>query len=384
MENIFKRRLEKYKVAKGRIDYILLAAVLALVFLGLLFVYSASSYSAELTYGNKYFFLTKQAIGAVVGLVAMLVAAKIKLNFIKKLWIVGVVLSVVLLALVFVPGISIENYGARRWIGVGSFSMQPSEIAKFAYVLFCAVIMSKLDVTKLYNCLPQIGVGVLFCALIIAEPNMSITMCMAMLMIIMLYLGGMKWKYFLIMLIPIALAVPLLIVMEPYRLQRLLAFLDPWASPKDEGYQLIQSLYALGSGGFFGVGLFNSRQKFRFLPFAESDFIFSVIGEETGLFGCLIVFALYVVVIFRGVRIAVNSKDKFSFYLAGGISAVVAVQSLLNFAVVTGSIPPTGLPLPFISYGGTSLVVFMSAMGLLLNLSAKANENTLGVKQWIT
>lgn len=215
---------------------------------------------------------------------------------------------------------------------------------------------------------------------------MSITMCMAMLMIIMLYLGGMKWKYFLLMLVPIALAVPVLIVIEPYRLQRLLAFLDPWASPKDEGYQLIQSLYALGSGGWFGVGLFNSRQKYRFLPFAESDFVFSVIGEETGLFGCLIVFALYALVILRGVRIAVNGRDKFSCYLAGGISAVVAVQSLLNFAVVTGSIPPTGLPLPFISYGGTSLVVFMSAMGILLNLSSKAygSDNSLGAKLWNT
>ena len=371
-------------MAKSRIDYILLGAVFALVCVGLLFVYSASYYTAEISYGNKFFFLTKQAIGALVGLVALFVASRINLNFIKKLWIVGVVLSVVLLALVFVPGISIENYGARRWIGVGSFSMQPSEIAKFAYVLFCAVIMSRLDIGKLRNCLPQIGVGIVFCALIIAEPNMSITMCMAMLMVIMLYLGGMKWKYFLVMLVPIGLAVPLLIVMEPYRLQRLLAFLDPWASPKDEGYQLIQSLYALGSGGFFGVGLFNSRQKFRFLPFAESDFIFSVIGEETGLFGCLIVFALFMVVILRGVRIAVNSKDKFSFYLAGGISAVVAVQSMLNFAVVTGSIPPTGLPLPFISYGGTSLVVFMTAMGLLLNLSRQVSENSLGVKQWIT
>ncbi|MCH5153315.1 MAG: putative lipid II flippase FtsW [Clostridiales bacterium] len=369
---------------KRRIDYILFGAVISLVLIGLLFVYSASCYSAEISYGNKYFFVTKQAIGAVVGLIAMLIASRVKLEFIRKLWIVGVVLSVVLLALVFVPGISIENYGARRWIGVGSFSMQPSEIAKFAYILFCAAIMSKLDMSKFHSFLPQIAVGVIFCALIIAEPNMSITMCVAMLMIIMLYLGGMKWKYFLLMLIPVVLAVPLLIIMEPYRLQRLLAFIDPWASPKDEGYQLIQSLYALGSGGWFGVGLFNSRQKYRFLPFAESDFIFSVIGEEFGLFGCLIVFALYLVVILRGVRIAVNSKDKFSCYLAGGISAVVAVQSLLNFAVVTGSIPPTGLPLPFISYGGTSLVVFMTAMGVLLNLSSKVYENGFGVKLWIT
>ncbi len=373
-------------MAKKRVDYILLIAVLILVVLGLLFVYSASNYSAQLTYGNKYFFLTKQLVGALIGLVAMTAIIFIDIKLIKKLWIAGVVLSVVLLCLVFVPGISIENYGAKRWIGIGGFSMQPSEIAKFAYVLFCAVYMSKTDTSKLRYCLLPISVGIVFCGLIIAEPNMSITMCMAMLMIIMLYLGGMKWKYFLLMLIPIALAVPVLIVIEPYRLQRLLAFLDPWASPKDDGYQLIQSLYALGSGGWFGVGLFNSRQKYRFLPFAESDFVFSVIGEETGLFGCLIVFALYALVILRGVRIAVNGRDKFSCYLAGGISAVVAVQSLLNFAVVTGSIPPTGLPLPFISYGGTSLVVFMSAMGILLNLSSKTygSDNSLGARLWNT
>lgn len=367
-----------------KIDYILLAAVLSLVCIGLLFVYSASKYSAEITYGNSYFFLTKQLIGAAVGLAAMIIVSQINIEFIKKLWIAGVVLSVVLLALVFVPGIGIENYGAKRWIGFGGFSLQPSEIAKFAYVLFCAVLMSKIDMSKFRNCLVQIAIGLLFCALIIAEPNMSITMCMAMLVIIMLYIGGMKWKYFLMILVPFAMAVPLLIVMEPYRMQRLIAFLDPWASPKDEGYQLIQSLYALGSGGFFGVGLFNSRQKYRFLPFAESDFIFSVIGEEAGLVGGLLVFALYAVVIYRGVRIAVNSADKFSCYLAGGISAVIAVQSLLNFAVVTGSIPPTGLPLPFISYGGTSLVVFMSAVGILLNLSGKILSNNIGVKQWIT
>ncbi len=368
-------------MSKKRIDVVLLLAVVALVLLGLLFVYSASMYTAQITYGNKYFFLFKQLIGAVVGLVAMAVISQINLNFIKKFWIVGVVVSAILLVLVFVPGISIENYGARRWIGFGSFSMQPSEIAKFAFVLFCAVYMSKVDLCKFKNCIPIIAVGMLFCGLIIAEPNMSITMCMAMLMVIMLFLGGMKWKHFLLLLVPIACAVPLLIVIEPYRLQRLLAFIDPWASPKDEGYQLIQSLYGLGSGGFFGVGFFNSRQKYRFLPFAESDFIFAVIGEETGLFGCAVVFALYLIVILRGVRIAANSKDKFSCFFASGISAVIAVQTLLNFAVVTGSIPPTGLPLPLISYGGTSLVVFLAAVGVLLNLSSDVLERRKG---WIT
>ena len=368
---------------KVKFDYILFFGVVLLVVLGLVFVYSASMYSAEVTYGNKMFFLGKQIVGALVGLVVMIAFSLIKLDVIKKFWLVGVVISIVLLALVFVPGIGVENYGARRWIGFGGFTIQPSEIAKFAYVLFCATYMSKMDMSKLKNCIWPVVVGGIFCLLIIAEPNMSITMCMAMLMVIMLFIGGMKSKYFLLLIVPLACAVPLLIVAEPYRLQRLLAFVDPWASPKGEGYQLIQSLYALGGGGWFGVGLFNSRQKYRFLPFAESDFILSVIGEEIGLLGCLFIFLLYLVVILRGVRIAINCKDKFSCFLSSGICSVIAVQSLLNFAVVTGSIPPTGLPLPFISYGGTSLVVFMGAVGILLNISRQVLHN-FGVKSWIT
>lgn len=369
---------------RKRIDLPLLFSVSALVCIGLLFVYSASAYTAEKTYGNKYFYLTKQCVGAAVGVVAMFAASRLRLEWLKRCWIVGIVLSVVLLSLVFVPGVGIENYGAKRWIGFGSFSLQPSEIAKFAYVLFCAVFMSAHNMEKFSNCLVVIAVGAVLCCLIILEPNMSITMCVAALMVIMLFLGGMKWKHFALLLVPIIAAVPLLIVAEPYRLQRLVAFLDPWASPKDEGYQLIQSLYALGSGGFFGVGLFNSRQKFRFLPFAESDFVFAVIGEETGLFGCTVVFLLYVFIVVRGVRIAINCKDKFRCYLAAGISAVIAVQSVLNFAVVTGSVPPTGLPLPFISYGGTSLVVFMAAIGILLNLSSEARGEISEGGLWIT
>lgn len=357
------------KANKDRFDCIILVVVLMLVVIGLVFVYSASWYSAENDYGNKYFFLTKQAIGALVGIVCMVALMFVKLEVIRKLWVVALIVSVVLLALVFVPGLGIENYGARRWIGFGSFSIQPSEIAKFGYVLFCAVYMSKVDMSKLKNALPVIVVGGLLCVLIILEPNMSITMCVALVMLIMLFVGGVKWKHFAMMLLPLIILVPLLIIMEPYRLDRLLAFLDPWASPKDEGYQLIQSLYALGNGGLFGVGLFCSRQKFEFLPFAESDFVFAVIGEETGLIGSLFVFTLYAIVIYRGVVVALNCKEKFSCYLASGIVGVIATQSIINFAVVTGSIPPTGLPLPFISFGGTSLVVFLSAVGLLINVS---------------
>ncbi len=229
--------------------------------------------------------------------------------------------------------------------------------------------MANKNMSRLVNALLPVAVGLVLCVLIILEPNMSITMCMALIMLIMLFLAGVKIKHFLLACAPLLVAVPLLILIEPYRMQRLIAFLDPWASPKDEGYQLIQSLYALGNGGWFGLGLFNSRQKYKFLPFAESDFVFSVIGEEIGLVGCTFVLILYIVVVYRGIVIAINCTARYTSYLSAGIVAVIAVQSLINFAVVSGSMPPTGLPLPFISYGGTSLVVFMSAIGLLINCS---------------
>lgn len=365
-------------------DRVILIAVLLLVVIGLLFVYSASMYNAQITYNNKYFFLFKQAIGALIGIVAMIFCYNVNIFTIKKLWIVGVVVSAILLFLVFIPGIGIENYGAKRWIGIGSFSLQPSEIAKFAYVLFCALFMSKYNMKRLVNCLIIVGVGLLFCVLIITEPNMSITMCMAMLMVIMLFVGGAQWKHLLLLLLPVLLAVPLLIVLEPYRMLRLLAFLDPWASPKGEGYQLIQSLYALGGGGWFGRGVFNSVQKYRFLPFAESDFVFAIIAEEVGLVGSFIILLIYAMIFIRGVRIAVNCRDRFNCFLACGITSIIAVQSVLNFAVVTGSIPPTGLPLPFISYGGTSLVVFMAGIGVLLNISKNISKNDIGGFAWIT
>lgn len=358
---------------KGKPDIVLLVCVAVLTVCGLVFVYSASYYSAQLSYGNKYFFLFKQLTGAVIGAVTLTVACFVNVDVLRKFALAGVIVSAILLALVFVPGLGVENYGAKRWVGIGSFSFQPSEIAKFAFVLFSAWYMSSRYRQKFTTYIPVIAVGGAFCLLIIAEPNMSVTMCMGAVMLSMLFVGGMKLKHFAAMLVPCIALVPVLILMEPYRIQRLLAFLDPWASHKDEGYQLIQSLYALGSGGFFGVGLFNSRQKYRFLPFAESDFIFSVIGEETGVAGCLVVMLLFAIVVWRGIRIAVNARDRFRCYLAAGITSVIAVQALINFAVVTGSIPPTGLPLPFISYGGTSLVVFLTAVGVLLAISRENN-----------
>lgn len=200
---------------------------------------------------------------------------------------------------------------------------------------------------------------------------MSVTMCVGLLMLAMIFLGGMKMRWFLVILVPALVAVPVLILMEPYRLLRLSAFLDPWASPRDEGYQLIQSLYALGNGGWFGTGLFRSRQKYRFLPFAESDFILSVIGEEFGFVGILVLFAVCGFLIYKGIRTAAEADDFFSFLLASGITLVYGIQTVINALVVSGAIPPTGLPLPLISSGNTSLVITMASMGILYAISRK-------------
>jgi len=211
--------------------------------------------------------------------------------------------------------------------------------------------------------------------LIILEPNMSITMCVVLLMLAMLFLGGMKIKHFVIIILPVLALVPILIIMEPYRMNRLTAFLNPWASPLAEGYQLIQSFYSLGSGGLFGLGLFNSRQAYLFLPFSESDFIFSIIGEELGLIGAGAVILLFIIMIARAIVISQRAQDRFGSYLASGIAAIIAIQVLINIAVVTGSIPPTGLPLPFISAGSSSLVVFLSGIGILQSVSLRSHKS---------
>ena len=217
--------------------------------------------------------------------------------------------------------------------------------------------------------LPVLIVGVIFCALIIIEPNMSITMCVALLMLALVFLSGTNLKQLTVVLIPFVIAVPLMIILEPYRLKRLSAFIDPWASPKGEGYQLIQSLYALGNGGLFGTGLFNSTQKYRFLPFAESDFILSIIGEELGFLGLLAFFLCCGFIIYRGFKIAGACKDRFGYLLASGFTLVYGIQVVINALVVSGTIPPTGLPLPLISSGNTSLIITMASMGVLYNLS---------------
>lgn len=353
-----------------KIDTVLLAVVIALVAFGVLMVHAAGMYSGEVNYGNRYYFLFKQLIGAAFGFAAMVGLALVDYHVLYKLRYIILGISVVLLVLVFIPGVGVENYGAKRWINLPFFTLQASEIAKFGFIIFAASYMSKhhAKMTTFRGILPVVGVGLGICVLIILEPNMSITICVGLLMFLMLFIGGARLKHFLLIGIPAVAAVPVLILIEPYRLNRLTAFLNPWASPLEEGYQLIQSFYSLGSGGLFGVGLFHSRQKYLFLPFSESDFILSIIGEEFGLFGCVILFAAYVLLIARAIRIAQRATDRFGCYLAGGIAGIIAIQVLVNIAVVTGSIPPTGLPLPFISAGSSSLIVFLGSIGILLSV----------------
>ncbi len=355
----------------GKGDLLFLFAVILLAAFGLVAVYSASSYNAAVQYGDSFYFFKKQLVGFFLGLGAMIGVSYLPYEKLRRAGLPALILSLILLALVFVPGLGKSNYGATRWIGIGGVTIQPSEIAKYGFVLFTAGYFAK-DPSRMRSfrgILPVLGAGIAVCILIMLEPNMSVTMCVGAVMIGMIFLGGASWKSLACICVPVLLAVPALILAEPYRLRRLSAYLDPWASPKEEGYQLIQSLYALGNGEFFGVGLFRSRQKYRFLPFAESDFILSVIAEETGFLGVLILFLVIGFVVYRGFRIARECDNLYGYMLVSGITLVFAVQSALNALVVSGTIPPTGLPLPLISAGNTSLIVTMAGMGLVYGVS---------------
>lgn len=375
MNNEFVLKRKKRFLSKRELAVVVL--VLFLVAFGCLMVYSASCYSAEYRYKNEYFFLFKQLFGVVLGIFAMFFFAFFDYHLLKKFkyWVLAV--CVILLVLVFVPGFGVQSYGANRWVNLFGISVQPSEIAKFALVLFLACYLSdNHDKIKTFKGLiPPLVVAGLLCLLVIIEPSMSVTMCLAFVTLFMLIAGGMSKKHTLIFSSLAGACVPVLILAEPYRMKRLFAFINPWASPQGEGFQLIQSLYSLGNGGWFGVGLFNSRQKYLFLPFAESDFIFSIIGEELGYVGCLSLMAVYFALVYLLIKIGLNAKDRLGCLLSCGVAIVIAVQTLLNIAVVTGSIPPTGLPLPFISSGGTSVAVFMAGVGICLNVDRQSRKN---------
>lgn len=375
------KKVKKFQIVK-KIDKTLVSVfvlVLFLVAFGCLMVYSASFYSASIRFDNEYFFLFKQLLGVVLGIFAMIFFTFFDYHLLKKFRYIILAVSVVLLILVFVPGFGVQSYGANRWVNILGISLQPSEITKFALILFLASYLSENHekIKTFKGLLPALIVAGVLCVLVIIEPSMSVTMCLAFLTFFMLIIGGINKKHTLLFTGLAGLCVPLLIISEPYRMKRLFAFLDPWVSPQGEGFQLIQSLYSLGNGGLFGVGLFESRQKYLFLPFAESDFIFSIIGEEFGLVGSLALIAVFGVLVYFLIKIGLNAKDRFGCLLSCGVGILIAVQTLLNVAVVTGSIPPTGLPLPFISSGGTSVAVFMAGVGVALNVHIQSKREKI-------
>ena len=366
------------KKLQSKSSVIIICCTFALAVFGCVMVYSASKYSATVQYGNQFFYLKKQIFGVAIGLIGLIVCSFINHKIYKKFYCIFYIIGLVFLLLVFIPGLGKSSYGATRWIGIGSFTMQPSEVSKFCLVFFLAGYLCDGDkLSKVKHILITLSLGGIYCVLIMLEPNMSITMCVAFTLIFMLFIGGMRLKVFGMMIVPAIALVVVLILMEPYRLSRLVAFINPWENPLDEGYQLIQSLYAIGSGGVWGVGLFNSRQAELFLPFSESDFIFSIIAEELGFVGCALLILVFLILIINIFKVGMKANNKFSAFLCFGIGAVISIQVILNIAVVTGSIPPTGLPLPFISAGSTSLLVFMSAIGIVLNVDKQSRKSKI-------
>jgi cell division protein FtsW len=361
-------------VQKRPFDHILLASVLTLLGFGIVMVFSASSIEASVINHNPYYYLERQIIWAALGLAAMAFFARFDYHRLQRLAQPVAIATIVLLILVLVPHIGHSVNGARRWLGFGSLLFQPSELAKFSLVLLFAYWLARMP--HLERFVQGIGVPlaiyVPIAFLIIKEPDLGTAVALGGTIFTMLFVAGVNlWQFAGI----VALALPVVgvaIIVAPYRLQRFLAFLHPQSDPQGAGYHIIQSLYALGSGGLFGTGLGQGALKYFYLPEQHTDFIFAIIGEELGLIGAVAVLALFLVLTWRGLRVAMMAPDRFGAIMAVGLTAMVAVQALMNIAVVTASMPITGIPLPFISYGGSSLVFALGAMGILLNISRQA------------
>ena len=357
---------------KNPIDFTLLITILLLLSIGLIMVLSASSPSALSESGNSYSYFFRQAIFAVAGLFMMWVISNIDYRFYQKYYKLAYIVAFLLL--LAVPFVGTEVNGAKRWINITeSFSFQPSEIVKLLMILFYAGILVKnRDELNKYGkgFLKHIVMIAPIIVLLLIQPHFSASILIVGIIAIMMIIAGCKFWHFLVSALVVGVpGVVALVLLEPYRLQRVTTFLNPWSDPTGDGWQVIQSLYAIGSGGLFGAGLGESKQKYLYIPEPHNDFIFSILGEELGFIGCAIVIILFGIFIWRGILIAMKSPDMFGSLIAIGITAQIAIQVIINIAVVTSSMPATGMPLPFFSYGGTSLFILLCEMGILLNIS---------------
>jgi cell division protein FtsW len=353
----------------------------ALVVTGLVMILSASSVLAYARYGSSFLYFQKQFLWAIIGVVGFLFFSRFDYRRLKGFGYVGYGAVVLLLIAVLIPNVGITAGGSSRWIGVGSFAIQPSEFAKLALVLFAADVFSRRseksfgDLAR--SALPMVPALGVLALLVMLQPDLGTTLLLGSIGFGMLFVAGAPLRH----LVPMGLAASGLAIgaglASPYRRERLLAFMDPWKDPLETGYHTIQSLIALGSGGWFGVGLGASRQKWMYVPNAHTDFIYAILGEEMGLLGTFVVLGMFAFLTYLGVRIARSAPDRFGMLIASGITIWIGTQALVNMGAVTASLPITGVPLPLVSFGGSSLVVSLVAMGILTNIARAGKAKRL-------
>lgn len=357
-------------------DRPLLLAIFALLGIGLLTIASAGVAYGQVRFGDEYFFLKEQSFGFIVGLICLFIASRIDYHIIKRFVVPIFFIAIVFLVLVFIPGFGTTVYGASRWIDLGPLSFQPSEVMKLAIILYLAAWLSgkrqenNADFFEGY--VPFIAILSLVGFLIIKQPDTGTLGLIFCISLAIFFVSGANLSHILLTILGGIGTLAILIRMAPYRMERFLVFLNPGHDPLGSGYQLNQAMFALGSGGWLGVGLGQSRQKFNYLPEPVTDSIFAVIGEEVGFLGAAVIVLLFLFIAWRGLRIAKAAPDMFGQLIASGIVAWIFIQAMINIMAISGLIPLTGIPLPFISYGGTSLAVLMTGIGILLNVSKQA------------
>lgn len=353
-------------------DFILVIVTLSLLAVGMIMVYSASAVWASYKFDDSFFFAKRQLLFAGLGVIAMFVLMNID-YWTWRTWAkVILVVCFLLLIIVLIPGVGLVRGGARSWLGIGAFSIQPSEFIKFAMIMFLAKFLSenqKKVVSFKEGLLPSLSLVFLAFGLIMLQPDLGTGAVMVGTCIVMIFVAGARIKHFVWLGIIGLAGFAGLILSAPYRIKRITAFLNPWEDPLGSGFQIIQSLYAIGPGGLLGLGLGQSRQKFFYLPEPQTDFIFSILAEELGFIGSTFVILLFSLLLWRGVRIAIGAPDLYGSFLAIGIIAMISIQVIINIGVVSGLMPVTGITLPFLSYGGSSLTLILVAVGVLLNIS---------------
>jgi len=358
-------------------DKALILAVATLSAFGLVMVFSASEVQGWLWFRNAAYYFERQLVWLILGLVLLWIGARVDYHRLRPVAGPLGALTLALLVLVLLPHFGVEAYGARRWLQVGPLGMQPAELAKVSTIVFMAVWLERHR-DRLHSMedgvAPFLALLGLVTVLVVLERDLGTTLIVAAILLAQFLVAGGQKRHLLLLMAIVVLSAFIFIRMEPYRLHRIMAFLNPWSDPLNTGFQSIQSLLALGSGGVFGVGLGQSIQKYQWLPFAHTDFIFAIVGEETGLIGTTGILALFALFTYRGYRIALKAPDAFGSLLACGVTTWVAFQALINIAAVTVTLPTTGIPLPFISYGGSSLALTLLAVGILMNVAMQGEK----------